>query len=122
MAKGIAGFGGFSPHPVELEPFLHEAIRYRDQELLEQAKWCLLGIIADLYRFRQESESEFKDWAPDDARFIAKELINEVLVYADTPPGLEEIDHFLADRCNAWLENFWKARRRKPFPRRPPGD
>jgi len=48
-----------------LQPFRDEMARYNDLGMADEAMYTCLGILSGLYRFEDESDSEFKDWAVD---------------------------------------------------------
>ena len=48
-----------------LQPFRDEMARYNDLGMADEAMYTCLGILSGLYRFEDEADSEFKDWAVD---------------------------------------------------------
>jgi len=48
-----------------LEPFLQELYRLFDLKMQQEAKLYCMGILKGIYRYEEDSRSEFKDWASD---------------------------------------------------------
>lgn len=49
----------------ELKPFIDQIWTYLQQGMEHEAKICCMGVLLGIYRYDQESTSEFKDWAAD---------------------------------------------------------
>jgi len=48
-----------------LEPFHQELLRLFDLNMRQEAKLYCMGILKGIYRYEEDSGSEFKDWATD---------------------------------------------------------
>ncbi|MFZ2658640.1 MAG: hypothetical protein WAX69_27150 [Victivallales bacterium] len=49
----------------ELMPYNEEVIRLFEMGMTREAKLYCMGVLKGIYRYNQESKSEFKDWAED---------------------------------------------------------
>jgi hypothetical protein len=59
-----------------LEPFLEELDKYQKISMSTEANRLCMGLLLGLYRFKRESTSEFKDWAPDAPIIFAKAVVD----------------------------------------------
>jgi hypothetical protein len=48
-----------------IEPFVQEMQRLLDLKMHQEAKLYCMGILKGIYQYKEESESEFKDWTSD---------------------------------------------------------
>ena len=72
--SGKTRYGYVDPHDKSwemfeeaLSPFIDEMKKYQQRSLPVAAKCYCTGIIKGLWKFEEESNSDFKDWVPDAA-------------------------------------------------------
>ena len=59
-----------------LDPFLEELTKYQKIGMNTEANRMCMGLLMGLYRFKRESMSEFKDWAPDAPIIFAEAVVD----------------------------------------------
>jgi hypothetical protein len=86
----------------ELEPFKAKFSQYLKAGNLREAQLFCMGIIEGLYQFEYESNSEFKDWAPDIANSIATEILNNWKKSCNDNGKLNEVEEYISENCPEW--------------------
>jgi len=109
--SGSSRYGYTSPEEMalkmlekELEPFGKKVIRYFELGMPEEAKLYCMGVLKGIYKYVQESESEFKDWAEDLPEECFKDLLKEWKKRAKNEEDFNEMNKFLEKECNKWAE------------------
>lgn len=92
-----------------LEPFLKELNRLFDLEMQQEAKLHCMGLLKGLYRYEEESESEFKDWAGDLPRETFEEVLDKWKKRNSDNKDRKEMKDFIKDECQNWSE--WASKR-----------
>ncbi len=72
-----------------LEPFLEELRRYQGMRLNDEVNQFCMGLLLGLYRFERESQSQFKDWAPDVSIAFAETVMS---AWREGLPGQKDVD------------------------------
>jgi len=88
----------------ELQPFFDQVERYHDLDMPEQEAAYCMGVILGIYRFENESKSEFKQLAEDIPVECAGNLLEEWQERNPEPAGIEAMDAFVRERCPKWAE------------------
>ena len=89
----------------ELEPHHDEVTKYIDLDMPKEAKLYCMGILKGIYKYEQESKSEFKDWAADVAVECYGFLLDEWRKKSKSKDDLIEMDKFLKRECSKWAKH-----------------
>ncbi|MBT4091193.1 MAG: hypothetical protein HOE30_22135 [Deltaproteobacteria bacterium] len=85
-----------------LDPFEEQMNKYIDLGFVEEAKQYCMGLLKGIYRYNQESESEFKNWASDVPGECFSYLFREWKKVTKNKRYQEEMSKFLKDNCSEW--------------------
>jgi len=88
----------------ELEPHHEEVDKYFELGMNEEAKLYCMGVLKGIYKYEQESKSEFKDWAADVAGECYSYLLNKWRRKSKSKDDLLEMDKFLMKECSKWAK------------------
>jgi hypothetical protein len=90
----------------ELQPFIDQVQRYRELGMGEQERDCCMGAIFGLYRYEQESKSEFKDWCEDTPLCCAGSVLEEWRKQNGNSSASATVDAFIRQRCPKWVKHM----------------
>ena len=93
-----------------LEPFLEQLTKYQKLDMRREAQQLCRGLLLGLYRFDQESDSEFKDWAPDAMPAFSQDVLEAWKRDQPDQAERQKMETFLAERLNRWrlrLDSTW---------------
>jgi len=96
-----------------LQPYREELSRYQKLNMLEEATYVCMGIIAGLYQFDQESASEFKNWAVDLPASYARDTLGKWYTKRVSPEAVDEMMSFIKNELPNW-ESLHQLLKRKP--------
>lgn len=106
--SGQSRYGYVSPEEMSvemfeaaLEPFIEEMKRLSNLRMHREALLYCMGILKGIYRYEEDSDSEFKDWVTD----VPAETFGDILkVWKKKSPGkhIHEMDAFLSETCPGW--------------------
>ena len=82
-----------------LEPFLDEVFKLLKMGTVERARLCCMGVLKGLRRYERESQSEFKDWAPDAAADRFSALLER---WRKKVGDDKEMEAFVKRECVKW--------------------
>jgi hypothetical protein len=85
----------------EILPFRQEMRRYLKLNRRDLARRYCYGMLHGLYRFAQESESEFKEYADDSLRCHFNSVLREWR--KGNPDDQDEMSRFLEKHCSRWV-------------------
>ncbi|MBC2709568.1 MAG: hypothetical protein HGJ94_00705 [Desulfosarcina sp.] len=88
----------------ELEPFNQDVIRLCELNLSEESKLFCMGVLKGIYKYDQESQSEFKDWAVDVPGECFGYLLDEWKKRCKNEEDIREMDIFLEKGCSGWAK------------------
>lgn len=88
----------------ELDPYNKQVIKYLELAMVKEAKLFCMGILKGIYRYVQESKSEFKDWAVDVPEECFGYLLEEWKKRAKNKNDINEMSKFLEKECNNWAK------------------
>jgi hypothetical protein len=80
-----------------MTPYLDELKRLVALNMTLQANEMCKGLLLGLYLFDHESNSEFKDWAPDSASIFAQWVIDAWKAGATSPQDVQRIKAFIEE-------------------------
>ena len=107
--SGSSGNGYTSPDEAaveimeeELQPFFDQAWRYHKLGMPEQETTYCMGVILGIYRYEQESKSEFREWSVDIPIECAGYLLDEWRKRSQRTTSAESMDEFIQRRCPKW--------------------
>lgn len=90
----------------ELQPFFEQAGRYHDLGMADAEATCCRGVLLGLYRYGQESKSEFREWAVDIPIECAGAMLTDWRERAHDPNSAAAMDEFIRDRCPKWARHL----------------
>jgi hypothetical protein len=89
-----------------LQPFLNELKKHQKLSMPTEAKYQCMGILHGLYRFEEESNSEFKDWTVDAPGEYFRSVLEEWLDSCESSEDLEDMKIFIQRNCPTWATYF----------------
>ena len=84
-----------------LDPFIQEMERLLNLKMLQEAKLYCMGILKGIYQYKEDSESEFKNWASD----VPGEIFGHILrewAKNRIKKDKKEMKDFIQDEFPAW--------------------
>jgi len=97
-----------------LEPFLADMARYNDLGMAEASIFTCLGILSGLYRFENESDSEFKNWAPDLSGEYASVALEEWKKGRPPEAAMRKLRALIADNLPRWAASLVQKLKARP--------
>jgi hypothetical protein len=88
----------------ELQPFFDQVERYHELGMPEQEAAYCKGVILGIYRYEQESKSEFKEWAQDIPDECAGYLLETWRERNPEQAGIDAMHTFIRERCPKWAK------------------
>ena len=88
----------------ELAPFNREVLRYLEMGMAKEAKLYCMGVLKGIYRYEQESKSEFKDWAVDIPGECFAHTLREWKKKSGDRNDRREMDEFIKRECGKWAK------------------
>lgn len=86
----------------QLQPFLDQAGRYHELGMTEGEATHCRGVILGIYRYENESVSEFREWAVDIPIECAGALLTKWRERGQDSISAAAMDEFIRDRCPKW--------------------
>ena len=93
----------------ELQPFVEQAKRYHELDMLKQERDYCAGVILGLYRYEKESKSEFRNWSEDLPLDSAGWLRDEWRERTADKAMRNTMDDFIRERCPDWAKQMIRA-------------
>jgi len=87
-----------------LQPFFDQIERYHELDMPEQEAAYCRGVILGIYRYEQESKSEFKEWAQDIPDECAGYLLARWRERNPAQAGINAMHTFIRERCPNWAK------------------
>jgi hypothetical protein len=88
----------------ELQPYFDQLGRYRELGMTKQEHAYCKGVILGIYRYEQESKSEFRDWSIDIPVDCAGSLLDEWRERCQNSRSKAAMDDFIRERCPKWAK------------------
>jgi len=85
-----------------LEPFLEELTKYQKLGINTEVNKMCMGLLLGLYRFKRESTSEFKDWAPDAPSVFAEAVVEAWKEGSPSRVDIAAVKAFVEDELGGW--------------------
>ncbi len=85
-----------------IEPFLEELKKYQKLGMRTEANRMCMGLLLGLFRFEEESTSEFKDWAPGAASNFAWVVVDAWKAGAPGPADRRAVKKFIDEELGGW--------------------
>ena len=85
-----------------LDPFRERMKKAGNLSMLEGEKRLCMGILKGIYRFEDESVSEYKNWAADVPSEIFAVILDEWEKNRVSRRDLDEMEEFLEENCPGW--------------------
>jgi len=111
--SGASRDGYTAPHEAaaeiieaELRPFFDQVELYHAMELPEQEATYCMGVILGMYRYEQESETEFRQWSEDIPAECAGFLLDKWRERNSDNACISAMHEFIRTRCPEWAEGL----------------
>jgi len=88
----------------ELDAYNKQVIKYLELGMAKEAKLFCMGVLKGIYRYVQESKSEFKNWAIDIPEECFGYLLEEWKKRKKNKHDLNDMNKFLEKECSSWAE------------------
>ena len=88
----------------ELQPFYDQAGRYHELGMAEQEKTYSMGVILGIYRYENESKSEFREWCEDVPIECAGYLLDIWRKRNRGRAAAQAMNEFIQSRCPKWAK------------------
>jgi len=88
----------------ELEPYNNQVTKYLELGMIKEARIYCMGVLKGIYKYAQESKSEFKDWAVDVPGECFGYLLDEWKKKTKNKKDLNEMTTFLKKKCSNWAK------------------
>jgi len=88
----------------ELRPHHEEVYKYLELNMPKEAKLYCMGALKGIYKYEQESKSEFKDWAVDIAQECFGFLLDKWKEKSKSKDDLIEMELFIQKECTKWAK------------------
>ena len=85
-----------------LKPYREDMDRYQRLNMLKETTRVCMGILAGLYRFENESSSEFNDWAVDIPFFYAEDTLEKWYTKRVSQESVDEMKSFIQMHLPEW--------------------
>ncbi len=85
-----------------LDPFLEELGKYQKLGMNTEANRMCMGLLLGLYRFKRESTSEFKDWAPGAPSVFAEAVVDAWKEGSPSRVDVAAVKAFIEDELGGW--------------------
>jgi hypothetical protein len=92
-----------------LQPFVNQVGRYCDLGLSKEETVQCMGTILGLYRYEQESRSEFREWSVDIPVECAGDLLAQWRKRRRDSASSTAMDEFIQDRCPNWAGSLLRT-------------
>lgn len=86
----------------ELKPYINNFLRLRELGLKRESISYCMGLLKGIYRYSNESSSEFKDWATDIPEEFFRQVLEEWKKIKSNKKISMEMRSFLEKECNKW--------------------
>jgi len=86
-----------------VEPHISGALRRLKVVSAEDSMKYTMGVLLGIYRFEEESKSEFKDWAVDAPGEFFRRIYNDWKKGCRNKRSLRKMETFIEDKCPGWL-------------------
>ena len=107
--SGSTSYGYVTPEDMavemmeeELDSFNQEVFRLCELSMQKEAKLYCMGVLKGIYKYDQESESEFKDRAADVAVECFSYLVDKWKKRSKNNADIKEMNLFLKKECSNW--------------------
>ena len=107
-----AGSGGYlSPDEAvaeivesELKPFFDQVERYQQLRMFPQAQTHCMGVLQGIYRFNEESRSEFRQWAEDIPLECFRDFLDKWRRGGEVANSATDMNEFIRQSCPNWAK------------------
>ena len=85
-----------------IDPYLEELKKYQELDMNTEANRMCMGLLLGLHRFKHESTSEFKDWAPDAPNSFAWTVVDAWKAGAPSRADVKAVKTFIEEELFGW--------------------
>ncbi len=85
-----------------LTPYLERIREYQDAGMASQAQQYCLGVLEGIVIYSEQSDSEFKNWAPDDPETAFSWIYSEWKGGAENDPDAKEFQRTVREKFPEW--------------------
>jgi hypothetical protein len=96
-----------------LQPFYDQARRYHELEMTEEEATYCKGVILGIYRYEQESKSEFLECAVDIPSDCADVVLDGWRIRGQNSTATAAMSQFIRDRCPIWSKALLRTKGRR---------
>jgi hypothetical protein len=109
--SGASRYGYSSPEDMavemmedELEPYNEHVFKFLELGMDKEAKHYCMGVLKGIYKYEQESKSEFKKWAADVAGECFEYILEEWKRRVNNKNDLKDMSNFMKKECSKWAD------------------
>jgi len=113
--SGASSFGYTAPEDMavemmedELDTYNKDVVKYFELDMPDEAGLYCMGVLGGIYRYAQQSKSEFKDWAADVPEACFGHLLEEWKKRTKNKNDISAMNKFIEKECNNWAEWAFK--------------
>jgi hypothetical protein len=88
----------------ELQPFFGEIERYHELGMPDQEATYCMGVLFGIYRYEQESKSEFREWSVDIPSEFAGLLLDKWQKRNSATARINAVHTFIRESCPEWAK------------------
>jgi len=85
-----------------IDPYLEELKKYQELGMNTEANRMCMGLLLGLYRFKHESTSKFKDWAPDATSEFAWTVVDAWKAGSPSRADVKAVKAFIENKLCGW--------------------
>lgn len=85
-----------------LESFVQQMHKLSDLRMHQEAKRYCMGILKGIYRYEEDTESEFKDWASDIPGEMFGSILDDWIKRNSNNKDKNEMKDFISKECPKW--------------------
>lgn len=85
-----------------LEPFMEKMKNYQKLSMHAEVKMYCMGILKGIYKFENESTSEYKDWATDAPKNYFDNILDDWKKTCKSPKDEKEMEEFIKKTFPDW--------------------
>ena len=87
-----------------LQPYEDRIKQYQEMGMAEQARQYCMGVLKGIYQFDQESQSEFKEQAPDVPGDCFGGILREWRERCTREHDIQDMNEFISRECPKWAK------------------
>jgi hypothetical protein len=89
-----------------LDPFLFELDKYHKLGMNTEANKVCMGLLLGIYRFDDESTTEFKNWAPDSPAAVSESVVDAWKKGKPSRTDIKAVRQFIEGELAGWGDSL----------------